>query len=186
MPSDGQENCFKNEIPSRHYEAWGCFEGQSSKCGGAALPSPSELWPGLPPPPPGGRVPTGSSGNGSSARLGSLKPPQGFQGVCSLSVRTMFSRGDKGLTSRILPAGPANPIPLAMSPCALCAPGGGPGRARAAGPAPTPPKPPQPSPPPGSGSALGRGCAEKGSATLEAQVGGSHILHETAFGLYLS
>lgn len=139
--------------------------------------------------PPGGRVPTGSSGNGSSARLGSLKPPQGFQGVCSLSVRTMFSRGDKGLTSRILPAGPANPIPLAMSPCALCAPGepgGGPGRARAAGPAPTPPKPPQPSPPPGSGSALGRGCAEKGSATLEAQVGGSHILHETAFGLYLS
>lgn len=151
MPSDGQENCFKNEIPSRHYEAWGCFEGQSSKCGGAALPSPSELWPGLPPPPPpGGRVPTGSSGNGSSARLGSLKPPQGFQGVCSLSVRTMFSRGDKGLTSRILPAGPANPIPLAMSPCALCAPGepgGGPGQGSGA--CSDPPQTPPTLPPPG-------------------------------------
>lgn len=98
----------------------GCFEGQSSKCGGAALPSLSELWPDRPPL--GGKVPTGSVGNGNSAGLGSLKPPQGFQGVCSLSVRTMFSRGDKGLSSRMLPAGRANPIRLAMSPCALCAP----------------------------------------------------------------
>lgn len=108
----------------------GCFEGQSSKRGGAALPSLSELWPDLPPL--GGKVPTGSSGNGNSAGLGSLKPPQGFQGVCSLSVRTMFSRGDKGLSSQILPAGRANPIRLAMSPCALCAPRD-PGEGRRAG-----------------------------------------------------
>lgn len=87
--------------------------------------------------PPGKKLPSGSSGNGSSAWLGSLKPPQGFQGVCSLSVRTRFSRGDKGLTSRILPAGRANPIRLAMSPCALCAPrepgGAAPGQGRGSG-----------------------------------------------------
>lgn len=59
-----------------------------------------------------------------------------FQGVCGLSVRTMFSRGDKGLTSRVLPAGrvksdPSCDVTVRAWRCSGAP--GGPGRAGPAG-----------------------------------------------------
>lgn len=84
MPGDGQENCFKNEIPSGHWETWAASRDKALNAAGLC-PHP----------------------RAEASRCSAGKPETAarFQGIYGLSVRTMLSRGDKGLTSRVLPAG---------------------------------------------------------------------------------
>lgn len=45
VSSDGQEICFKNEIPSRHYEAWAVSKDKALHAAGLPCPLPRSFGP---------------------------------------------------------------------------------------------------------------------------------------------